>query len=60
MQSSKINLTTILLGIIALMLSIIVIYTTVGLVITNNMTKGEITIEAVSPEIEDTVFIIED
>lgn len=60
MQSSKINLTTILLGIIALMLSIIVIYTTVGLAIANNMAKGEITIEDVSPETEDTVFIIED
>lgn len=60
MQCSKINLTTIFLGIIALMLSIIVIYTTVGLAVANNIAKGEITIEAVSPEIEDTVLIIED
>lgn len=59
MQCSKINLTTIFLGIIALMLSIIVIYITVGLAIANNMTKGELTLEVVSPETEDTVFILE-
>lgn len=49
MQRTKINLTTLFLGIIALMLSIIVIYTTVGLVVANNITTGEIRCEPVSP-----------
>lgn len=49
MQRTKINLTTLFLGIIALMLSIIVIYTTVALVVANNITTGEIRCEPVSP-----------
>lgn len=60
MQRTKINLTTLFLGIIALMLSIIVIYTTVGLVVANNITTCEIRCEPVSPENDDITFIIED
>ena len=60
MQRTKINLTTLFLGIIALMLSIIVIYTTVGLVVANSITTGEIICEPVPPENDDITFIIED
>lgn len=60
MQRTKINFTTLFLGIIALMLSIIVIYTTVGLVVANSITTGEIICEPVPPENDDITFIIED
>lgn len=60
MQRTKINLTTLFLGIIALMLSIIVIYTTVRVVVANNITTGEIICEPVSSENDDITFIIED
>lgn len=60
MKVCKINLTNIFLGIIALMLSIIVIYTAIGLVVTNNIVTGEMICEPVEAKNNDTVFVIED
>lgn len=59
-KSTKLSWNTIFLGIIALMLVILVTYITLGLVVAQNMTMGEVVFIPAPSQHEDTTFVIEE